>query len=64
MFDNQGKREVTMTGSGGMKRAIRQKNSPELVGAAEIACFAYCPEQWRLEYGLGLKPGNQAALTE
>src|SRR5436305_15314774 len=22
----------------------------------------FCPEQWRLEYGLGLAPGNRAAL--
>jgi hypothetical protein len=45
-----------------MTHGNRQKNSPELVTAAEIACFVYCPEQWRLEYGLGLKPGNQPAL--
>ncbi len=33
-----------------------------LISAQEIACFAYCPEQWRLEYGLGLPPENRAAL--
>jgi hypothetical protein len=33
-----------------------------LISAQEIACYAYCPEQWRLQYGLGLKPGNRAAL--
>ena len=33
-----------------------------LVSAAEIAGFAYCPEQWRLEYGLELLPANRAAL--
>jgi hypothetical protein len=33
-----------------------------LVSAAEIACFAYCPEQWRLQYGLELLPANRAAL--
>ena len=33
-----------------------------LVTATEIACFAYCPEQWRLQYGLGLPAENQAAL--
>ncbi len=45
-----------------MRRADRQKNSPELVGAAEIASWAYCPEQFRLQYGLGLKPANREAL--
>jgi len=34
-----------------------------LVTATEIACFVYCQEQWRLEYGQGLKPANQAALA-
>jgi hypothetical protein len=34
-----------------------------LNSAQEIACFAYCPEQWRLQYGLELLPANQAALT-
>jgi hypothetical protein len=33
-----------------------------MISASEIAAFAYCPEQWRLEYGLGLEPENQAAL--
>ena len=35
---------------------------PDLISAAEIASFVYCPEQWRLEHGLGLEPGNQAAI--
>ena len=34
----------------------------DLVTAAEIASFVYCPEQWRLESGLGLEPGNRAAM--
>jgi hypothetical protein len=34
----------------------------ELITATEIACFAYCPEQWRLQYGLELLPANKAAL--
>ena len=34
----------------------------DLVTASEITCFAYCPEQWRLQYGLGLEAENQAAL--
>jgi hypothetical protein len=33
-----------------------------IVSANEIAAFVYCPEQWRLEYGLGLEPGNRAVL--
>lgn len=35
---------------------------PEMVTAREIASFAYCPEQWRLEHGLGLSAANQAEL--
>jgi hypothetical protein len=34
----------------------------DLISAAEIASFVYCPEQWRLESGLGLEPGNRAAI--
>jgi hypothetical protein len=34
-----------------------------MISAQEIACFAYCPEQWRLQYGLKLPPGNRAALA-
>jgi hypothetical protein len=34
----------------------------DLITAAEIACFAYCPEQWRLQYGLDLDAGNRAAM--
>jgi hypothetical protein len=45
-----------------MRRTDRQKSNPELITAAEIACFAYCPEQWRLQYGLGLPPGNRVAM--
>jgi len=33
---------------------------PDMMTASEIACFAYCPEQWRLEYGQSLTPGNRA----
>jgi hypothetical protein len=39
------------------------RKGPELVSASEIAAFVYCPEQWRLEHGLGLEPGNRAALA-
>ena len=41
----------------------RGQASPELISAAEIACFAYCPEQWRLQYGLGLPAGNRQAMA-
>lgn len=34
-----------------------------LISAQQIACFAYCPEQWRLQYGLGLEPGNGELLA-
>ena len=46
-----------------MKRAYyRDHDNSDLVTAAEIACWAYCPEQWRLQYGQGLPPANRAAL--
>ena len=34
-----------------------------LITASEIACWAYCPEQWRLQYGQGLEPGNRTAMA-
>jgi hypothetical protein len=37
-------------------------DQPGMISATEISCFAYCPEQWRLRYGMGLEPGNRAAL--
>ena len=45
-----------------MKRYRRRSREDDLITAAELACFAYCPEQWRLQYGLGLKPGNRAEM--
>jgi hypothetical protein len=33
-----------------------------LVTASEVASYVYCPEQFRLQYGLGLAAENQAAL--
>jgi hypothetical protein len=43
-------------------RVYRKLARPDdLVTAAEIACWVYCPEQWRLEYGQGLAAGNTAA---
>jgi hypothetical protein len=38
------------------------QRSEDLITASEIACFAYCPEQWRLQSGLGRPAENQAAL--
>jgi len=34
-----------------------------LVTAEEIACWAYCPDQWRLQYGLGLPSSNIESLS-
>jgi hypothetical protein len=45
-----------------MERYRKRADGPEMVTAAEIACWAYCPEQWRFQYGLGLEPGNRAVL--
>jgi hypothetical protein len=42
---------------------MRRRVKPgDLVTASEVASWVYCPEQWRLEYGLGLAAENQAAL--
>ena len=48
--------------AGNIKRFKRGRGDSELITASEIACFAYCPEQWRLQYGLELLPANRAAL--
>ena len=37
-----------------------RERDPELVTAAEIASWAWCPESWRLD-SLGAEPENQAA---
>ncbi len=40
----------------------RGRQRPEdLITAAEVASFVYCPEAWRLEYGLGRPAANRAA---
>jgi hypothetical protein len=41
----------------------RHRRVKEPISASEIACFAYCPEAWRLQYGLGLPADNQAAMN-
>jgi hypothetical protein len=38
------------------------KAQADTVTASEIASWVYCPEQWRLEYGLKLPPGNRPVL--
>lgn len=38
------------------------RRKEDVVTASEIAAFVYCPEQWQLEFGLGLEPENRAAL--
>ena len=37
---------------------------PGMISASEIACWAYCPEQWRLQYGLGLEPENKGSSPD
>jgi hypothetical protein len=34
----------------------------DLITATGVASFVYCPEQWRLEYGVGLPAENLSAL--
>jgi hypothetical protein len=46
-----------------MRQKYRRQRPDDLISASEIAAWAYCPESWRLEYGLGLEPGNQRALA-
>lgn len=45
-----------------MQRYRKRGSGSDLITATEIAAFAYCPEQWRLHYGLEMLPGNRAAL--
>ena len=40
-----------------------RSDQPGMVSAQEIASWVYCPEQWRLENGLGLEPENRPALA-
>ena len=34
----------------------------DVISASEIASFAYCPEQWRLQYGFGHESENVGSL--
>ncbi len=45
-----------------MRNHKNGNSSTKLISAAEMACWAYCPEQWRLQYGQGLSAANQAEL--
>ena len=45
-----------------MRQKKRRQGPKGLITAQEIACWAYCPEQWRLQYGLGLPPANLATM--
>jgi hypothetical protein len=45
-----------------MKRYRRRQRETDLITATELASFAYCPEQWRLQYGQGLLPANGAVM--
>ena len=38
-------------------------NKRDWISATEVASYAYCPESWRLEYGLKLESGNEQART-
>jgi hypothetical protein len=46
-----------------MRQKYRRQQPDDLISASEIASWAYCPESWRLEYGLELEPGNRQART-
>jgi hypothetical protein len=39
------------------------KRGDDVITATEIACWVYCPEQWRLQYGQGLEPANRKELA-
>ena len=37
-------------------RLEKSEEPKRLISASEVACWAYCPEQWRLHYGQGKTP--------
>lgn len=45
-----------------MQRYRRRRRKDDFVSATELSCWVYCPEQWRLQYGLELLPANRADL--
>lgn len=44
-----------------MQRTNRPQWPINLITASEVAAFAFCHEQWRLEYGLGLPAANEVS---
>ena len=42
-----------------MRRRNQRQRPDDPITATEVASWAYCPEAWRLEYGLGLEAGNR-----
>ena len=40
----------------------RSEHRSGIVSASEVASFVYCPEQWRLQHGLGNDSENVAAI--
>jgi hypothetical protein len=46
-----------------MRMRKKGQRTGDLISAQEIACWAYCPEQWRLQYGLGLPAENRASVA-
>jgi hypothetical protein len=40
-----------------------RRRATQILTAEEVACYVYCPEQWRLQHGLGLAPSNQEVLN-
>ena len=44
------------------RRRVPPSNSG-VVSATEVASYVYCPEQWRLQHGLGHSSTNTASLA-
>jgi hypothetical protein len=45
-----------------MRHYRRQRRGDDFITASEMASYAYCLEQWRLETVLGLEPANRTGL--
>ena len=39
-----------------MRQEARNTEHKRLISASEVACWCYCPEQWRLSYPQGKTP--------
>ena len=46
-----------------MARRQLPPSSSGVVSATEVASYVYCPEQWRLQHGLGHSSTNTASLA-